>query len=260
MQIATLTRCDRQTLRHHIRAGLPFVMPGLARDWPACSVWTPSYLASQCGETKIPVSHYPDGTTLAEKVQLTVAEYVAALQATPQSYRHYYMESVDLDELSSALYRDLCLPDFLQGLPGATDTVFFGYGTGSCCHIHAHEESFVLQLMGEKVFHLYPPEDVANLYFEPLSADYRRSRIDFENPDPVRFPRMRQLSPCEVVMRPGDGLYLPLHWAHWTAAEGFTFTLTRFFDARLRDYRFPSPGLRCLAGRLLSRWAELRRA
>lgn len=256
MQIATLASCDRETLDRHIRAGLPFIMPGLARDWPACSKWTPRYLSDVCADNAIPVSQYPDGTTLRGKIKMTVAEYVAALQATPDSYRHYYMESVDLDELSPALYRDLRVPDFLQGLPGATDTVFFGHSTGSCCHIHAHEESFVLQLMGEKIFHLYPPEDVGNLYFESLFADYRRSQIDFEHPDPQRFPRLHALSHCEVRMQPGDGLYLPLHWAHWTAATDFTFTLTRFFDARLRDYHFPSPGLRCLAGRTLSRWAE----
>jgi excinuclease ABC subunit A len=56
---------------------------------------------------------------------------------------------------------------------------------------------------------------------------------------------------ADGTLAPGDAMYLPVHWAHWTAAEEFTFTLTRFFQARLRNYRFPSPGLRCVTGRLI---------
>ena len=33
--------------------------------------------------------------------------------------------------------------------------------------------------MGTKVFHLYHPAAVRDLFFEPLTQDYRRSRIDF---------------------------------------------------------------------------------
>jgi hypothetical protein len=92
---------------------------------------------------------------------------------------------------------------------------------------------------------------VRYLYFEPVTKDYRRSRVDCENIDYEQFPLARHLTRIDVTLEPGDALYLPVHWAHWTAAQGFTFTLTRFFSARLRHYRFPSPGLRCILGRLI---------
>ncbi|MFM8274859.1 MAG: cupin-like domain-containing protein [Gemmata sp.] len=251
MTIARLADCTRTTLDRHVRAGAPFIVPGFARDWPACRAWTPDLLAAACGDTLIPVSHYPDGTTLAAKVPMTVRAYLDALTATPDSWQHHYMEAVELADLSEQLYRDVPVPADLDGLPGVSDTVFFGRSTGSCCHIHAHEEALVMQLMGTKVFTLYPPADVRNLYFEPVTRDYRRSRVSFPDVDYQRFPRARRLTRIDVALEPGDALYLPVHWAHWTAADGFTFTLTRFFRARLREYRFPNPGLRCVLGRLI---------
>ncbi|MCE9561470.1 MAG: cupin-like domain-containing protein [Planctomycetes bacterium] len=251
MMIDRLAEWDRKTLDRHVRGGLPFVVPGFARHWPACKKWTPEHLATTCGTTPIPVSHYPDGVTLASKVKMTVRDYLAAISATPDSWKQHYMESVELSELSEELYQDVPIPADLDDLPGVSDTVFFGLNTGSCCHIHAHEEAVVFQIMGTKVFSIYPPADVRNLYFEPVTADYRRSRVAFPDVDYRQFPLARRLTRIDVTLQPGDVLYLPVHWAHWTAAEGFTFTLTRFFEARLRDYCFPSPGIRCVLGRLI---------
>lgn len=251
MAIVSLDTLDRATLDRFVRKGEPFLVPGFAREWPACTKWTPEYLASVCGNTPIPVSHYPDGVTLAEKIKMTVENYLNEISMTPDSWKHYYMESVELSELSGELDRDAPIPADLDDLPDIADTVFFGRNTGSCCHIHAHEEAIVFQLMGTKVFSLYHPDDVRNLYFEPITKDYRRSRIDFDNIDYQHFPRAKHLRRIDVVMKPGDAMYLPVHWAHWTAAEGFTFTLTRFFTARLRHYRFPAPGLRCVVGKML---------
>jgi hypothetical protein len=251
MPIPTLHHLDRATLDRHVRSGTPFLVPGFAREWPACTKWSPEYLAEKCGSSPIPVSRYEDDEVLVCKEKMTVRDYLAAITATPDSWRNHYMESVVLSDLSSELYRDVPIPADLDDLPDIADTVFFGRNTGSCCHIHPHEEAIVFQLMGTKTFYLYHPREVRDLYFEPITQDYRRSRIDFPKLDYDRFPRARLLHRIDVVLEPGDVLYLPVHWAHWTAAEGFTFTLTRFFQARLRHYRFPSPGVRCVLGRLI---------
>jgi hypothetical protein len=253
MSIERLPTLVRPTLDRHVRAGRPFVVPGFARRWPACESWTPDSLAAACGDATIPVSHYPDGVTLAGKIGMTARDYLDAISATSESWKNFYMESVELTDLSAALYRDVPIPADLDGLPGVSDTVFFGLNTGSCCHIHAHEEAVVFQLSGTKTFVLYPPSDVRRLYFEPITRDYRRSRVTFPDVDYQRFPRVREATRIDVVLEPGDVLYLPVHWAHWTAAAGFTFTLTWFFQARLRDYCFPSPGVRCVLGRLIQR-------
>ena len=75
----------------------PFLVPGFAREWPACTRWTPEYLAEVCGPSPIPVSRYEDEETLV-KEKMTVRDYLAAITATPNSW--HAMESVVLAELS----------------------------------------------------------------------------------------------------------------------------------------------------------------
>jgi hypothetical protein len=254
MEIQRQDTCDRATLERHVRAGTPLHLPGLARTWPAYEKWSPQHLAAVCGDRPVHVSHYPQGReTLGSDVLMTVAEYLKVLTDTAQGPREYYMESGFLSDLSEKLYDDLAPPEFMNDLPDIGDQVFFGCDAGSCCHIHPHEEAIVLQLIGSKVFHLYAPDDCRNLYFEPVHRDYRRSRIDFAAIDYRRFPRARRLRRIDVMLERGDALYVPVHWPHWTEGVGINFTLTRFFTARLRHYRFPSPGIRCLLGKLIQK-------
>ena len=92
-------------------------MPGFAREWPACTRWTTEYLAEVCGHTPIPVSRYEDEETLVCKEKLTVRDYLAAITATPNSWRNHYMESVVLSELSDELYRDVPIPTEFADFP-----------------------------------------------------------------------------------------------------------------------------------------------
>src|SRR6185369_14845378 len=40
------------------------------------------------------------------------------------------------------------------------------------------------------------------------------SQVDPENPDYDRFPLCRDVAPVEVLLGPGDALYLPSRWWH----------------------------------------------
>jgi hypothetical protein len=251
MKVERVDHCDRRMLVRHIRAGKPLVITNLVRTWPAFEKWTPDYLAAACGDRPIPIWHYPGGKARSRQVKMSLADYLDVITSTADGWNEYYLESLLLSELSDDLYHDLPFPGFLNELPDFADTVFFGRDTGSCCHIHAHEEAVVFQMIGTKVFHLYHPDDARFLYFEPLHRDYRRSRIDFGEIDHDEFPLAKRLTRIEVPLERGDALYLPVHWAHWTVGHGLTFTLTRFFNARLHHYRFPTPGIRCLIGRLI---------
>jgi len=76
-------------------------------------------------------------------------------------------------------------------------------------------ENIFFQILGRKRFFLYPPAASPWLYSNAFrSALPNYSRFDPETPDYERFPLSREVQPVEVILQPGDALYLPSRWWH----------------------------------------------
>jgi ribosomal protein L16 Arg81 hydroxylase len=43
----------------------------------------------------------------------------------------------------------------------------------------------------------------------------RHSEVDWSDPDLQKFPKFAQLKANEVILKPGDVLYVPTHWFHY---------------------------------------------
>lgn len=87
-------------------------------------------------------------------------------------------------------------------------------GTATPLH-HDVAENIFLQIVGRKRFLLYPPAASPWLYSNPFrSALPNFSRVDPEHPDHSRLPLSRAVVPVEVILEPGDALYLPSRWWH----------------------------------------------
>jgi hypothetical protein len=67
------------------------------------------------------------------------------------------------------------------------------------------------QIVGYKRFILFPPSDAFNLYtFTNLHPSARQTQVDFNSDTHwARFPDFAKVQPQEVVLGPGDVLYLP---------------------------------------------------
>lgn len=79
-------------------------------------------------------------------------------------------------------------------------------------------------LVGERTFTIFPPEQVRNLYTGPLGmspSGHEVSMIDFRQIDTARFPKAAAAmdSAQQVRLKPGDMLFLPSMWWHHIEAH-----------------------------------------
>ena len=58
--------------------------------------------------------------------------------------------------------------------------------------------------------------------FDPACKDSPNS-VDWSNPDLRRWPKFRDLLANEVILAPGDFLYLPTHWFHYIISLGLNY-------------------------------------
>ncbi len=91
-------------------------------------------------------------------------------------------------------------------------------------------ENIFLQLAGRKRFYLYSPAATPWLYSNPLrSALPNFARFDPEEPDYERFPLSRAVQPLEVVLEPGNALYIPSRWWHQVRSLDVSTSLNFWF-------------------------------
>lgn len=85
---------------------------------------------------------------------------------------------------------------------------FFLGPAGSVTPLHFDcllTHNLFFQINGRKRFLLIPPEQLRFCY----PYKWRWCRVDVEQPDFARYPDYRCVKPVELVLEPGDGLYLP---------------------------------------------------
>jgi len=88
--------------------------------------------------------------------------------------------------------------------------------------------NFYTQVVGQKRFILFPPEDAEYLHtFTSLHPSARQSQIDFNDPKSWEiFPDMNNLHPKEVILNPGDVLYLPPFYFHYVTVVGESISMS----------------------------------
>jgi len=104
---------------------------------------------------------------------------------------------------------------------------YFGCGRNTTAVHFDMRENLLICICGTKRLWLYPPHDALHLYpvFTPSMSDFSRSAAPpFKSFDELsqdlqaKYPLLNKSHPVEVMLRPGDMLYLPSCW--WHCVEG----------------------------------------
>ncbi|NJM50841.1 MAG: cupin-like domain-containing protein [Sphingomonadales bacterium] len=110
-------------------------------------------------------------------------------------------------------------------LPGSVEPRLW-IGNRSCVAAHFDVDyNIACAVAGQRVFTIFPPEQINNLYIGPLEYNMAGppvSLVDFAKPGYDRFPKFRDAMDSALVaeLEPGDALFLPPLWWHHVEATG----------------------------------------
>jgi hypothetical protein len=108
---------------------------------------------------------------------------------------------------------------------------------GNDAVVSAHyddSENIACVVSGKRVFTLFPPEQIENLYIGPMDftpAGAPLSLVDFNEPDFVKFPKFHQALDNALIgeLEPGDAIYIPTLWWHHVQAKGGVNVLVNYW-------------------------------
>ena len=207
----------------------------VVQTWPALHKWNWSYLADNIGSETLEsvkctnqfLTFDPDHRVPLKlnislpfiQANMTTREFFVCVQEPRKCsdgfFGHYYFGS-----LSSSLKSDI-LPDHF--LYYTSDDHVAGRqfvwisSSGMITHTHFDQDyNFFVQLVGQKRFTLWTPSQHELMYVYPrVHPLWHKSRVSFQAPDNQRFQQFRKVKPVQIVLEPGDVLYVPPYTWHF---------------------------------------------
>lgn len=219
-----------------VAAGSPVVLRGAIDDWPARELWSLDRLAERAGHRMVPVEFYGEGSWFGpwQTVQMTFSRYLAVVRS-PGDAEMCYLAQTKLDDYLPELVDDVRVPGALSGQHGLGAAFFLGNQSITALHYHSRDEALLCMISGRKEVTLYSPEDFEHLdYHRWPTYRFNFSRIDFLDDLQSAHPGLLKAQPYRVVLEPGDALFIPLFWSHWTRNLDIGTSLTYFWPAENR--------------------------
>lgn len=219
-------------------ADTPFVVRGLARDWPLVKAGKRSareardYIARYARNRPFTVSigrpgddgrlFYDDEMDMNFRTGTgALADIFKGLDDNEgrSDLPPVYLASVDMHQFFDGLHEANCI-DLGDRAPLAS--IWIGTPTRIAAH-NDFPDNLACCAVGKRRFTIFPPEQFRNLYLGPIDntpAGRAVSMVDFHAPDFERFPRFADaLEAARVVeLEAGDAVFVPSMW--WHHVEG----------------------------------------
>ena len=239
--------------RRYRNPGIPLVVQGLLDQEPA---WDLSYLRQILGNQIFPVRRYGHDWHQQDKREWKHSG--SGVRAESMEFSSY----ADQIERGSARYHNLYLArcsfkntplermtrlekaeSYFQLKFPATQLNLWVGPSGHISSLHYDPmDGILMQLYGRKKILLFPPSQTYNLYPIPVYKQLLYglklrpvySQVYPEKPDFQAFPKFRNALPhaVEVVLKPGEMLFLPAGWWHEVTSlgEGMVCSVNRFWN------------------------------
>ena len=206
-------------IERYVRGGRPVVITDIARDWPAMKLWSFAEFKRRYGSMTVQVQagRDKDADYEVNKVNLrhdtnfaAFLDRVASSDVTNDEYLTASNELLRRPDFAGLLDDVGPLPDYCDGTLRNSASLWVGpAGTRTPLH---HDTLMLLhtQIVGRKRWRFVSPLSAPKLYndFDVYSP------VDFEALDLARFPEAANVKVLDVVVEPGETVFLPLAWWH----------------------------------------------
>jgi hypothetical protein len=236
IDVTTLAQDGWSPLRQNIAQRTPMIVTDLAATWPAVADWTVERLSERYGHKTVRVYDASFGDPGASYMgSIATMSFADFLRETLGEGRDLRMFLYNIGRQIPELLEDVAFPDVglrfsrrfvytFFGCQGATTPLHYDIDMGYVLHTAIH---------GRRRVRLFSPEQSAALYQHPFTV---RSYASLDNPDLNTHPALADAAGYEVVLEPGQTLFMPAgywHEFHYLDA-GFGLSM-RAPSPRLRD-------------------------
>jgi hypothetical protein len=240
---------SRQDFERDFLARTPVVLTEALTHWAAFRSWTWDSLRERCGQREVEVEVYPDGNRAAmwAFTPMTLGQYLERMNG--EEHRKYYLAESPVRTVFPELLGDLGELGLVAPERIIKQVAFVGRDSFSTLHYHPRNEAVAVQVLGTKRLLLYPPSQTERIYPHPwYSPRFNFSTLPLDGASREelypRYPKFKEATPLEVVLRPGELLYIPVGWWHSAEGEGRNLTITSFWSSEPRHWLAAPTGWR----------------
>jgi hypothetical protein len=237
-------------LERYYAASRPIVLTGMLAGSPARARWTPKYFSEICGDATVQImaGRHADPryelNSESHRRELKLSTYVSMVLEGGLSNDYYLVANNNFFEREEfeCLYNEVPRLTAYLDHTDAKQKVFLWFGpAGTITPLH-HDVMNVLvaQIYGRKRVTLISPEHTPYVYNE--IGCY--SEVDCANPNLEQHPLYSQAKPLNVVLRPGDVLFIPVGWWHYVEALDTSIMVSYINFVFLNQYEWFHPGPR----------------
>ncbi len=228
----------------------PVILTDALKNWKALQLWSPEYLKQNYGQALVEIqanrNDDPNYEINVEKHRKTVRlrDYVDWVVRGGESNDYYMVANngnLDREEMKGLLDDIEIFPEYLN--PEETQRrIFFWFGpAGTITPLHHDPVNLMLaQVLGRKRIKLIPPTQTPFLYNQVGVF----SKVDPENPDYEKYPLFKNVKPIELILQPGEVIFIPVGWWHHIKSLDISISVsfTNFWFPNYYDWYHPSFG------------------
>jgi ribosomal protein L16 Arg81 hydroxylase len=237
----------RDFLERYYARNRPVLMEGLTEGWPAHSEWMLERLKERLGHVEVEVQAGRDSDEHYEvrsdehKQRMRFGDYIDRItQGGPgndlylTANNHFFER-----EETAVLLNDFTIPGEYLDVDAPPGTIFFWFGPGGTITPLHHDVVNVLfvQVHGRKRISLIPSLQTHRVYNNV--GVY--SEVDAVQPDLEQHPRFADATRLDVVIEPGQALFIPVGWWHHVEAldTSVSLSFTNFVFPNNYEWQHP---------------------